>query len=566
MALHARKLRRDEREERVDLVSLWGAEQALLVERNQDFARYLKLVVPRLAWDSAAYIGCVLVERERSVDELEPDNDETGFVDDPRIGQWIRRSGVDPLRALAASYIAASNDEPEPVGLSDGARINACAISYLPKDRVNWASLDLDHGTEHAAKVLAAIRADVGDDAILVHSGSGKKGRFRVLFRLEPSCEVRALHEHFSQWLAPHGFVYGEDYEAFPSQKHGRAMFGRNGCDWYSLDLATFKREKPATLLDAFFGQKPIYLRALANGEKDKVWVAPKRNTTSSAPKSAPKQRLPKNEVNAKTLDRLERAMSGKTVLEHESLSGQTDATSRAPKQNAVSKATSRAPKESLPRRIVEGRCPPKPKHVRDLEENGITGPGQRRDALYDFVKNCRYRRLSEDAAIKLTRDWIDSGAINASKDANTPSKREQQKRQIPKLVRRVYSTHELPGRPEPVVLTQGEFARVREYAEHAALASGEPQKTCLSLIHWMLSLMKAGQKAGLPDVRIHNAELRRVGGAKYAVIRDACEGLFVMTRKHRSAETLRKMGVSERNAVEGARARHYKTTFRFEK
>ena len=564
MALPARKLRRDEREERVDLVSLWGAEQSLLVEEDEDFARYVKLVVPRLAWDSEAYIGCVLVERERSVDELEPDNDETGFVDDPRIGQWIRRSGVDPLRALAASYIAASNDEPEPVGLSDGARINACAISYLPKDRVKWASLDLDHGTEHAAKVLAAIRADVGDDAILVHSGSGKKGRFRVLFRLEPSCEVRALHEHFSQWLAPHGFVYGEDYEAFPSQKHGRAMFGRNGCDWYSLDLATFKREKPATLLDAFFGQKPIYLRALANGEKDKVWVARKRNTTSSAPKSAPKQRLPKNEVNAKTLDRLERAMSGKTVIEHESLSGQTGATSRAPKRKATSEAKPSAPKKRLPRRSVEGRNPPTPQNVRDLLENGISGPRQRRDALYEIVKYCRYR-MSEEAAIQLIWDMFDAGKFNASKDANTPSKREQQKRQIPKLVRRVYSTHEPLGRPEPVPLTQGEYARTREYAEHAALASGEPAKTCLSYLMWMLSLMKAGQIAGIPHVRIHNSEMRQAGGAKYAVIRDACEGLFVIAEKHRSWKSLHKSGLSEQRAKEYARARSYKTTFRFE-
>ena len=542
-------------------MSSWGVEQALLAENSPEFEAYVKLVVPRLAWNDKAYVGCVWVERERSVDELLPDDDETGFVDDPRIGQWIMRSGVDPFRALVASYLAASNDEPEPVGLSDGARINACAISYLPKDRVTWASLDLDHGKEHTAKVLAVIRADVGDDAIIVHSGSGREGRFRVLFRLVPSCEVQALPEHFSRWLGPHGFVQGKDYEIFPGSKHGRGPFQRNGCDRYSLDLSRFTREKPATLVTAFLGQKPIYLRALANGETDKVWVAPKRNATTKAPK----HRLPRNHVNAETLDRLERAMSGKTELEHESLSGQTDATSSAPKRNATTKAPSSAPKHRLPRRIVEGRSPPTPEHVRDVKANGITGLHQRHAALYAIVKDCLYRRLSEEIAIKFLRDMFDAGKFDASKDANTPSKREQQKRAIPKVVHHVYSTHELPGRPEPVVLTQGEFARVREYAEHAALASGEPQKTCLSLLHWMLSLMKAGQMAGLPDVRIHNAEMRRAGGAKYAVIRDACEGLFVVTENHRSYKSLRAMGLSEQNALEGARARSYKTTFRFE-
>lgn len=535
MGLPARQTRREARE---DLVVSWGVEQGLLVESSPEFAAYREIIAPRLSRNPDAYKGCVWIERERSVDELLPDDDETGFVDDPRIGQWIQRRSVEPLRALAASWIAGSTDEPEPIGLSDGTRINACAISYQPNERVKWASLDLDLGTIHAAKVISVMRADVGDDALLVHSGSGRKERFRVLLRLEPSCEVQALREHFSRWLAPHGFVYGKDFAVFPSQIHGRAPFGRNGCDWYSLDLSRFTREKPVTLLTAFLGQKPIYLRALASGQKEKVWVIPERKATSKAPK----QRLPRKETGAESAERVARRLSGQ-----------------------VESLEASAPKQRLPRRIVAERNPPTPSNVRDLKANGISGPGQRHAALYAFVKDCRYRKLSEDAAIVLVREWIDSGAINASKDANTPSKREQQKRYVAKLVRRVYETHELPGRPEPVALTANEALRVREYAKQVSCASGMTVDAVRALLMGILPVFKGGKLAGLPHVRIHKRDWEAVGGSRVAKLRDACEGLFVPATGYRSAKSLRAKGLSVQNAIENAYATSWKTTFCFD-
>jgi len=540
MGLPARQIRRDERE---DLVSSWGAEQGSLVERSRDFAAYVDLIAPRLAWNPDAYKGCVWIDRERSFDELLPDNDETGFVDDPRIGQWSQRS-VAPLRALAASWIAGSNDEPEPIGDRYGTMINACAISYLPNEGVKWASLDLDNGAIHAAKVISAIRADVGDDAILVHSGSGREGRYRVLFRLQASCRVHLLREHFSRWLSHHGFVYGKDFEVFPSEKQGRAPFGRGGCTRFTLNLSGFTQEKPLILTQALVTLKTIELRALANGQTDATSSAPKQRKATS---SAPKQRLPRKEIGAESAERVARR-----------LSGQVEPLER--------KATSSAPKQRLPRRIVEDRRPPTPRDVRDLKANGISGPGQRHPALYTFVKDCRYRRLSEDDAIVATWEWIDSGAINASKDANTPSKREQQKRYAVQLVRRVYETHELPGRPEPVLLTANEAARAREYAEQVSRASGMTVDSIRATLMGILPILKGGELAGLPHVRIHKHEWEAAGGSRVAKIRDACKGLFVAVTGYRSAKSLRAKGLSEQNAKEGAYARSWKTTFRFDK
>ena len=542
MGSTARQIRRYEHE---DLVSSWGVEQGLLVEQmalTPAFDKYREIIAPRLSYNLDAYRGAVWIDRERCFDELHDDDDETGFVEDSRFGQWVYRRGVDPLRALAAAWIAGSTDEPQPI--DNRTRINAVAFSYLPDDSVKWASLDLDNGTIHASKVISAIRADVGDDALLVHSGSGREGRFRVLFRLQASCRVHLLRERFSCWLSHHGFVYGKDFEVHPSQKQGRAPFAKGGCTRYTLDLSGFTKEKPCELTQAFLSRKTIDLRALANGKNGATSSAPKRKATSSAPK----RKATSSEKSAELADRTARTLSGQT------------------RQLEQRKATSSAPKQHLPRRIVEGRCPPTPRYKRDLIANGISGPKQRHDALYGFVVHCRYRRLSEDDAIAAVQAWIDAGMINASKDANTPLKREQQKLYVVKLVRRVYATHELPGRPLPCELTPNEVARVREYAAQVSCLSGHTVESIRALLMGILPLCKASERAGLYETRIHKKEWEAAGGSRYAKIREACEGMFTATTKHRSAKSLRAMGVSEQNALEGAYARSYKTSFRFDK
>ena len=535
MGSTARQIRRYEHE---DLVSSWGVEQGLLVEQmalTPAFDKYREIIAPRLSYNLDAYRGAVWIDRERYFDELHDDDDETGFVEDSRFGQWVYRRGVDPLRALAAAWIAGSTDEPQPI--DNRTRINAVAFSYLPDDSVKWASLDLDNGTIHASKVISAIRADVGDDALLVHSGSGREGRFRVLFRLQASCRVHLLRERFSCWLSHHGFVYGKDFEVHPSQKQGRAPFAKGGCTRYTLDLSGFTKEKPCDLTQAFLSQKTIDLRALAN-EQLATTSAPKRKATTSA-------------KSAELADRTAQTLSGQTRL-HEQR-----------------KATTSAPKQHLPRRIVEGRCPPTPKYVRDLCETGITGNKQRHDALYVLARHCRYRRLSEDDAIATVQGAIDRGLISASKDAKTPQQREQQKRYVVKLVRRVYATHELPGRPEPCeqsALTANEVAQVREYAAQVARASGQTVDSIRALLMSILPLFKVAKLAGLPHVRIHKKEWEAAGGSRVAKIRKACEGMFTATTNYRSAKSLRAKGLSERNAIEGAYAQSWKTTFRFDR
>ena len=524
-----------------DFVSSWGAAQGLLVEHSDltpEFKAYREIIVPRLSWNPDAYKGSVWIDRERSVAELHDDDDETGFVDDLRFGQWSQRR-VDPLRALAASWIAGSTDEPEPI--DNCTRINAVAFSYLPDESVKWASLDLDNGTDHALKVISAIRRDVGDDALLVHSGSGREGRFRVLFRLQASCRVHLLREHLSRWLSRHGLVYGKDYEVRPSTKQGRAPFGRGGCTRFALDLSGFAQEKPIVLTRAFLTLKPIELRALSNGQKDTTSSAPKRKATSSAPTSAPKQRLPRCEIGAQSAERLARRLSGHAVQQRND-----------------------TPKQNLPRRQVEGRRPPTPRDVRELKKQGISGPGERHKALYEFVRDCRYRGLSVDDAIVETHKWIDSGMINASKDANTPSKREQQKRYAVKLVRHVYETHELPGRPEPIALTPNEVARIKALAERAAQASGYTVNAIRAMLMSILPLFKAGKLAGLANVRIHKTEWKQAGGSRYRKIRDAtC--IFAATTGYRSEGSLRAKGLSPQVAKENAYAQSWKTAFSFD-
>jgi hypothetical protein len=534
MASPARQIRR---EARGDLVASWGVEQGLLVEISPEFAAYREIIAPRLSRNPDAYKGCVWIERERSFDELQVDDDETGFVDDLRFGQWIQRRGVNLQRALVASWIAGATDEPEPI--DEHTRIQAVALSFLPDERVQWVSLDLDKDTIHAAKVLSVLRLDVGDDALLVHSGSGREGRFRVLMRLQPSCKVNALHELVPRWLARHGFAQGEEFEVFPSQKQGRLPFGRGGCTRYVVDFGACTKEKPSDMMRAFLGLKPINVRALANGTNAATSSAPKRKATSKAPK----QSLPRQEIGAQSAERLARRLSGHAA--------QLEQRHDTPKQN-------------LPRRQVEGRRPPTPRDVRELKKHGISGPGERHKALYEFVRDCRYRVLSVDDAIVETHNWIDAGMINASKDANTPLKREQQKRYAVKLVRHVYETHELPGRPEPIALTPNEAARIKALAERAAQASGYTVNAIRAMLMSILPLFKAGKLAGLPHVRIHKTEWKQAGGSRYREIRDAT-GIFAATTGYRSEGSLRAKGLSPQGAKEHAYAQSWKTAFSFD-
>jgi hypothetical protein len=364
----------------------------------------------------------------------------------------------------------------------------------------------------------------------LLASSSGKPNKYRYLVFLDRWYTIGQMQELAKKLCERLGFkVKKGSVEIFPSTVNGRQPCGYGALTVYDL---TSLDEGVALTLRAFLRT----FHALPRVELDRI--------VDKLSFAADQSERP--ELSKYSIDRAEKR-----------LSGQVDTLER--------KVASNESTSGLPRRIVEGRCPPTPKPVRDLEENGITGPRQRHDTIYKIIRNSLFRRMPQSAAIARVCDMFDAGKFDASKDADTPEKRERQKAKIPDRVRNIYETHELPGRPEPVVLTKDEYLRAREYAEHAALASGQPVKTCQSLLLWMLALMKAGQIARLPHVRIHNSEMRRAGGSRYAVIRDACEGLFVMTEKHRSYKSLRAMGLSERNAMEGARARSYKTTFRFD-
>lgn len=495
MALHARKLRRDERE---DLVSSWGAEQALLVERSQEFAAYVETFAPGLSRNVNAYAGRFRVEVER----LRGDIDEHEFV---------QRRGLDLRRCLAAAWIAATLGEAEPIDVKTD--VVAVHIAYRRDERVRFLSLDLDGTHTDPAIILAAIRADIGDDSMLVHSGSGRDGRCRLLLRLNKSKTIDDLQMLAKRWIAGLGFpVVQGDVEVFPGTHDGRCAFGLGGCTWFAPDLSTRKNQRPIDLWRRFVELKPIDLRALA--------------------------------------------------LRHPAL--EQEPTKSAAKKGVRDVGTSTSFTQQLPRRYVAERRPPTPKATQELAKQGISSVGERDDARYKLVRDRQIRGWSEQKTIEYLRAWILDGKIDLSREAQKNRGIEGQLRDVERLVKRVYATHPLPGRPEPVDLSASEVARIREHAAIVAMATGFTENAIRSFLIGILPLFKAARCAGLPHVRIHTDEWRKAGGSRVTQLREACV-LFAASTGYRSANSLRKRGLSSQAAIEHAYAQSWTTSFQFD-
>ena len=492
---------RRERRESVDLVAAWGAAQGLLAV-SPEFTAFIETFAPSLGWKASAYAERTWIQlKQRDDDDDEHDADE----------RWIcRRRGVDLRRALAASWTAGRTNEPESI---DGrTEIVAVHLAYLPSERVKFVSLDLD-GQTPPLDVIRAIRGEIGDAALLVTSGSGRAGRYRVLLRLAQSKTVEALQSLVKRWLAGLGLEVRQGaIDVFPSTKCGRKPFGLGGCERFSLDLDRSVREKPIDLWRVFAGLKPIDLRALA-----KRYPA-----------------LPEEPMPAATAPR--------------NLTGLP---------RSVSKAR-------LPRREVGDRRPPTPKHIRELWKNGVQSKGERDKAIYDLAVDCRYRRFSLETAIERIREWINDGKINQSRAALSERGKNRELRDVERRVRDVYKTHLLPGRPEPVALTAGEGARIGELATNAAVAGGFSESAIRSLLFGILPLFKAAQLAGLRKVRIHKVEWESAAGSRYSKLRDAC-GIFAMVNGHRSSGSLRDGGFRPEVAAELAYAQSWQTSFKFD-
>lgn len=485
-------------------MSSWGVGQGLLVERSRKFAAYCETFAPGLSRNAKAYAGRIRIEVERLRGEV----DEHEFVE-------LR--GVDLRRILAAAWIAGTTGEAEPIDAKTD--VVAVHLAYRRDERVRFLSLDLDGTHTDPAIILAAICADIGDDSMLVHSGSGREGRYRLLLRLDKSKTIDDLQRLAKRWIAGLGFSVAQgDVEVFPDIRDGRCAFGLGGCTWFAPDLCTRKNERPSDLWQRFVELKPIDLRALAS-------------------------RFP--------------------VLELEQPRVATSP-GNAAKQGVHRAAMLPNSGQSLPRRYVADRSPPTPKATRELAKHGISGPGERDGALFKLVRDRFCRGYSQEETVEYIRAWIEAGKLDKSRALQKPSGKAQQMRDVARRVARFYATHERPGRPLDVDLTASEAARIAELVAIVAVASGFSEAAIRALLHGILPLFKAARIAGLPHVRIHTWEWRKAGGSRAAQLRDAT-GIFAPTTKHRSARSLVARGLSPKAAVEHAYAKSWETAFIFD-
>jgi hypothetical protein len=401
-----------------------------------------------------------------------------------KIGQTAPR-GVDATTALPTHFQAGRLRTPATLPNYKGPPIRAVSLGYEDDDLVGWFSLDLDgdYPIESIGPVLAQI---FGKRRLVCHSGSGRKGRYRVFGLIASSMTVRRLKALMGAVCAHLGFppVDGA-LEIYPAYKHSRLPGGLGGCQIF--DLTTGKpigKPSQARLVRTMLELEPIDLEAIA---KDLGIDA------SGIDTAIPRSR------------------------------GRFDPETRRERRRSI------------------------PRYKRAILHRGVTRSGERQKIQHAFFMHCLLDGLSVHEAIPKFYDYVDEGKFDASADVKRHG-REWLKKQARRIARGIYASTRPIGMPDPIALDGAELHRVRRiakrvHAEHPEFSVRKVE----GFLKKMLAIFKGCLAAGLPLARIHSKIWQAAGGTHYKALRAAC-GIFdarsgykslklVMSRAHLGAK-----------------------------
>jgi hypothetical protein len=175
---------------------------------------YATLFAPGLTPYDNPYVGRTYVETEAADGER----------------RWRPcKAPINIWRALAAHIAAGAEGEAQPYREDGRALLTALGLGAHAGERVRVLNLDLDGTVYDPAVVVKALGGALGA-RMLVTSGSGRPGRYRVLVPIEP-LPLRDVHAHAHALLDVLGCppVKG-GVEVYPAPSNGRLPFGLGGC------------------------------------------------------------------------------------------------------------------------------------------------------------------------------------------------------------------------------------------------------------------------------------------------------------------------------------------------
>lgn len=396
----------------------------------------------------------------------------------PQGGGWTwRRLGgrvIDLDRMLAAHLLAGEKNEPQRFASGRGAVLRALGLSAPQWEQLRYLSFDLDgqHGCAPSA-VVGKLRERFGAESLLVTSSSGREGRYRALVRLSTPIWRDEAASRAKSMFRELGFSPRSGaVEVFPAAGNSRLPFGLGGCRLFGDEALTDgDEEHPLILAERLLSLPPITLPSVA---------------------------------------RVVRATASRTTP--------------APSMPAARKAPA-------PRRSAAAR---RNDEASRLWARGVGGYGERDEAIWTLVRDCRAQGLSQREAIAKIHKWIDDGGLDRSRAGQTDAGREEQKRDVERRVADAYMGARAASHSRAEAhLTKLELIDAAVRADFAAKTPEEAAEIFAFLLA-VLPTFKAAMKG--QGLALPFEWWRDRGGAHYAALRDA-SGAFELVEPHKAAK-----------------------------
>lgn len=396
----------------------------------------------------------------------------------PEGGGWTwRRLGgcaIDLDRMLAAHLLGGAKKAPQRFASGKYAVLRALGLSAPQWEQLQYLSIDLDgqHGCAPSA-VVSKLRERFGTEAVLVTSSSGREGRYRALVRLATPIWRDEAATRAKSMIRELGFpARSGAVEIFPAAGNTRLPFGLGGCRLFGDESLTAGHEEhPLVLAERLLSLSPITLPSVTRVVR----------ATSSRPK-------------------LPREMP----------------------------AARKAPASPPPAKVRTDDA------VSRLWARGVSGYGERDEAIWILVCDCRAKGLSSRAAVEKIYSWIDEGGLNRSRAGKTDAGREEQKRDVERRVADAYrSARARPQARAEAFLTKRE---ILDAAARADLAAPTPEMAAeiFTFLMSVLPSFKAARRGA--NIALPFAWWRKRGGERYTELRDASQA-FELVEPHKAAK-----------------------------
>lgn len=150
--------------------------------------------------------------------------------------------------------------------------------------------------------------------------------------------------------------------------------------------------------------------------------------------------------------------------------------------------------------------------------QHGVSGPGERDDALHSLACWFGYQGKTESEATEQIRTWIRSGGLSRSR-AVLKCGPERELADVPRRVAATYETLRPCTPAKPAHLTRTEIARLVSHAFQVADSQAEARRI-IRLGLAVLPIAKGAHLAGRTSVRIHSSKWQAAGGSRVTRLR----------------------------------------------